>query len=96
MFHEIFWCIKNHLCCFIFNVFIKYLFVIVLLSGVQVLIVSNATRVLLLIKIFHFKIRHVWSELSISSCDKNCACFHVQYVLMRHCNLACLIPITCF
>ena len=96
MFHEIFWCIKNHLCCFIFNVFIKYLFVIVLLSGVQVLIESNATRVLLLIKIFHFKIRHVWSELSISSCDKNCVCFHVQYVFMRHCNLACLIPITCF
>lgn len=63
MFHEIFWCIKNHLCRFIFNVFIKYLFVIVLLSGVQVLIESNAIRVLLLIKIFHFKIRHVWSEL---------------------------------
>lgn len=58
MFHEIFWCIKNHLCRFIFNVFIKYLFVIVLLSGMQVLIESNAIRVLLLIKIFHFKIRH--------------------------------------
>ena len=67
MFHEIFWCIENHLCCFIFNVFIKYLFVIVLLSGVQVLIKSNATHILLLIKIFHFKIRHVWSELSIKS-----------------------------
>lgn len=66
MFHEIFWCIENHL-CFIFNVFIKYLFVIVFLSGVQVLIESNATRILLLIKIFHFKIRHVWSELSIKS-----------------------------